>query len=94
MLLIFTNFDEGHGFATQEEYLNRDDVSRGHARTIYNRSLDLIGNFNFAYILIDTMLFQSVVKLRVIAMCHQTNSGKSATGPNTLLAISSLHASA
>jgi hypothetical protein len=63
ILLIFIGFDGSHGFATQEEYLNRGDVSRGHTRTIYNRSCNLIGNLNFAYTLIETKLFQSVVKL-------------------------------
>ena len=37
----------------------------------------------FSHTLIESMILQSRVKPCVMAMCHHTNSGKSATGPNT-----------
>ena len=70
-------------FATQDEYLSHGDVSRGQVRTIYNMFWNLIDNCNFPRTLIETMILQSRVQPPVMDMCHQTNSGKSATGPNT-----------
>ena len=38
ILLIFTDCGMSRCFATQDEYLSHVDVSRGHSKTIYNRS--------------------------------------------------------
>ena len=83
ILLISTHFDRNHCFATQGEYLSHGDVSRGHPRTIYNRSWNLTDNVNFPRTLMETLIWQSRVPPWVMDMRHQTNSEKSATGSNT-----------
>ena len=83
ILLISTHFDRNHCFATQGEYFSHGDVSRGHPRTIYNRSWNLTDNSNFPRTQMETLIWQSRVQPWVVDMRHQTNSGKSATGSNT-----------